>query len=312
MPSAPSPSRTLFASPLVRFGAFRCPPHDPLWQHENCIGDGHNLVFPRNFVEIRAAGQPTLVTSPNITMLYNCGQRYERRLVTPDGDACEWIVPRRDLLIDVLTEHDPATGERGEQPFRTGHAPSDARAYLLQRRVYHALHAGGPVDALAVEEALLEAVRRQLVALYEHAPVTRRRRGASTRRDRALVDTVRRLLARRFAEPLTLDALAAAGGCSVFHLCRVFRQSTGSPLHRYLRRLRVRAALQALPEPGVELVTLALDVGFSSQSHFTDAFRTEFGVAPARLRRMLRAGDVRSVPVVRTRSARQRDDGAPR
>jgi AraC-like DNA-binding protein len=34
-----------------------------------------------------------------------------------------------------------------------------------------------------------------------------------------------------------------------------------------------------------DLTALALELGFSSHSHFTDAFRAEFGRAPSRIRR---------------------------
>ncbi len=290
MASGPNPSRVLFDSTLVRYGQFRCPPDSPLWRLENLIGDGHNIVFPRTFVEIRPAGQPALVTSPNLAMFYNQGQHYERRLVSPAGDSCEWVVLREDVLLDMLAAIDPDSLERAEHPFSSAHAQSDTRAYLLQRHVYHALTGDRPVDPVAVDELLIEATRRQVAMLQSDRKRRHLRREIAARRDREIVDAVRRLLAQRFCEPLSLDQIAAASGCSVFHLCRVYRQHAGLPVHKYLRRLRVRAALDRLAERDTPITSLALDVGFSSQSHFTDAFRAEFGASPARLRRALRAG----------------------
>ncbi len=55
-------------------------------------------------------------------------------------------------------------------------------------------------------------------------------------------------------------------------------------MHRYLTRLRLRAALEKLAEPRVDLTVLALDVGFSSHSHFTRSFQREFGLAPSQAR----------------------------
>ena len=276
-------------------------------------------------MQIRAAGRPAVVSSPNTAMFYHDGQCYERGLVTPAGDACEWIVLRRDILLEMIAEHDPGSAERPLCPFPAGSAPSDSAAYLLQRRVVHALHnarqRGQPVDTLAAEELLIEAVRRQIAALYRatatrrpnttratttteassRGPTARgtspalvarapRRRASSQERERQLVDAAGRFLALRYRTPLRLGQIAAACGGSVFHLCRVFRRHSGMPLHRFLRRLRVRAGLQALAEPTVNLAYLAVELGFSSQSHFTDAFRAEFGVSPGRLRRLLRGG----------------------
>ena len=71
---------------------------------------------------------------------------------------------------------------------------------------------------------------------------------------------------------------------SPFHLARVFQQRTGLPVHRYLTKLRLRAALERLADGANDLTALALDLGFSSHSHFTDSFRREFGRAPSEVR----------------------------
>src|SRR5262249_48871565 len=93
------------------------------------------------------------------------------------------------------------------------------------------------------------------------------------------------LLARQFREPLALADIASAVGSSPFHLCRLFRRETGLSIHRYLSRLRLRAALELLPEYNGELTRLAVDLGFSSHSHFSDVFHREFSLAPSELRR---------------------------
>jgi AraC-like DNA-binding protein len=52
-------------------------------------------------------------------------------------------------------------------------------------------------------------------------------------------------------------------------------------VNRFLHRLRLRAALEELPECRGDITRLALDLGYSSHSHFTYAFRREFGVPPS-------------------------------
>ena len=56
------------------------------------------------------------------------------------------------------------------------------------------------------------------------------------------------------------------------------------PVHRYLSRLRLRTALERLEQGSQDLTALALDLNFSSHSHFTDAFRREFGFTPSNFR----------------------------
>jgi AraC-like DNA-binding protein len=57
------------------------------------------------------------------------------------------------------------------------------------------------------------------------------------------------------------------------------------PIHRYLTLLRLRASLDRLAEGASNLTALALEFGFSSHSHFADAFRREFGRTPSDVRR---------------------------
>jgi AraC family transcriptional regulator len=56
-------------------------------------------------------------------------------------------------------------------------------------------------------------------------------------------------------------------------------------MHQYRRRLRLRAALEAVTSGDATLTEIALGLGFPSHSHFTNAFRVEFGVLPSALRR---------------------------
>jgi AraC-like DNA-binding protein len=74
-------------------------------------------------------------------------------------------------------------------------------------------------------------------------------------------------------------------GVSAFHLARLFRRQTGFSLHGYRTRIRLLQALDRVAEARGALTDLALDLGFSSQSHFTDAFRRAFGVPPGALAR---------------------------
>jgi AraC-like DNA-binding protein len=45
--------------------------------------------------------------------------------------------------------------------------------------------------------------------------------------------------------------------------------------------LRLRASLEAIAERSLDLTSVALDHGFSSHSHFTAAFRREWGMTPS-------------------------------
>ena len=105
----------------------------------------------------------------------------------------------------------------------------------------------------------------------------------------ALAHDACELLGRRFTEPMTLAEIAAAIGTSPFHLCRSFRRATGTTLHEYRNQLRLRSALDRL-EAADDLSQLALELGYSSHSHFTAAFRRSFGFTPSMARTVIAPG----------------------
>ena len=114
--------------------------------------------------------------------------------------------------------------------------------------------------------------------------ITRRRDPSRARRD--YVEDAKALLQRRFRERLRLDDIARALYVSTCHLCRLFKEETGVPIHRYLNQLRLQQALEDLAGGEADLTDLALGLGFSSHSHFTAVFRREFGVPPSQVRRL--------------------------
>ena len=82
----------------------------------------------------------------------------------------------------------------------------------------------------------------------------------------------------------SLDRIAATLHVSPYHLARLFREQTGYTVHGFRNQVRLRSALDRVRDPGTDLSSLAADLGFSSHSHFTKAFRAAFGVTPSALR----------------------------
>ena len=78
--------------------------------------------------------------------------------------------------------------------------------------------------------------------------------------------------------------IAAEVGVSPVYLTQVFQQVEGLPLYRYQLHLRLARALDRLGED-IDLTRLALDLGFSSQSHFGAAFKRAYGQSPLQFRR---------------------------
>lgn len=98
------------------------------------------------------------------------------------------------------------------------------------------------------------------------------------------------LIEERFAERLTLDALAAAAGMERFAFSHAFRQETGLAPYAYLRERRLAAAAAALEARPAAIIDVAFGTGFGSLSSFNRAFRAAFGVTPSRYRMLASCG----------------------
>ena len=86
----------------------------------------------------------------------------------------------------------------------------------------------------------------------------------------------------------SLSAMALRVGLSPSHFAKKFRQSTGLSLHRFVNRRRILASLETLRGQSQPLAHVALDLGFSSQSHFTRIFSGLTGMTPAKYQKQFR------------------------
>ena len=85
-----------------------------------------------------------------------------------------------------------------------------------------------------------------------------------------------------------LSEMGLRVGISPSHFARKFRRSTGLSLQRFVNQRRILASLPLLQANSSSLASIALDLGFSSQSHFTRLFSDLTGWTPAKFRRQVR------------------------
>ncbi len=187
-----------------------------------------------------------------------------------------WLTPERGYRL-----RQPCTGQRSvllalrpDIPLRSPERPRLNTTLQLSWSYLAAATLSGFADALAVEEWLAELM---------HADAATRPT-ATTRRTRRAVERARERLAADPACNDTLAKIAAHAHCSPYHLARHFRAIHGLTLHDYRQRLRLSLALARLREGERDLATLAVDLGYTSHSHFTACFRHRFGVAPGQFR----------------------------
>lgn len=91
--------------------------------------------------------------------------------------------------------------------------------------------------------------------------------------------------------PFPWDGLAAALSVSRRSLQRRVFDALGASPSRVVAGMRLDRARELLAEIGRPLADIALACGFSSQSHFSTAFKAEHGVSPLQYRASLSLGD---------------------
>jgi AraC-like DNA-binding protein len=87
-------------------------------------------------------------------------------------------------------------------------------------------------------------------------------------------------LSQHCTDGFDLGRIAEASGLSKYHLDRIFKQSTGLTPSRYVTTLRLDKAKHLLTDSSRPIVEIALELGFSDQSHFTNVFKRFTSVTP--------------------------------
>jgi AraC family transcriptional regulator len=231
------------------------------------------LVFPYRGAWVRHLGHDEAVAEANQVLLFNAGEGYRVGHPVPGGDASLTVLVGEALLAEVAPSS--LLREKGAPQFRRQRLRIDARAQVLTALLRHSLREG-LADALEAEGLALTLVQRAL------GPRTAHVAGASAARQR-LVDRAKLVLAGDLARRWTLSEIAAELRASPVYLTQVFQQVEGLPLYRYQLRLRLARALDLLGEYD-DLTGLGLDLGFSSHSHFSAAFRAAYGRSPSEFR----------------------------
>jgi AraC-like DNA-binding protein len=286
LPRAPietgDPSTRLFSSDLVTMGRFWCSPRHPQFSTAGTI-DQHTFAYPETAVWIAHDDGPRFFGNPARVSMYNPGQLYTRTACDDDGDRCTWFAVADSVARDVVGTRDQRAAA-SDRVFAYACGPATPAASLRARRLLRLVASGRVSDPFFVEEAVISLFSRTVAGVYDSQPSTG---SGLTRRQHEIVETVAFELYRTCTENHSLSTLADTVDLSVFHLCRLFRRATGMTMHAYRHHLRMSRALDALGTPDVDLLGLAVDLGYCSHSHFTRMFRRQVGQVPSSVRQQL-------------------------
>lgn len=279
-------SRPIHKDRHLSVRVYHCLGHDtPVAAAE--ISPTYDVFLPWHGLYLIKRGNEELVASAGQACFVEAGAEYRVQHPIGGHDTNTVVSLPVNTYRQLLAESDPTVAEVSDKQLRF-HARQTALSPALARVHFALLQAANSKtrDTILVETLAL-ALGRELVkaacGTTATAPLGVRPSSHAYYRDRC--NFVKTYLAIHSSRAVSLAELATAAAVSPFHLARIFTTIEGIPIHRYLNRLRLHQALAPLRETNLPLTQVALEAGFSSHSHFTAAFRSEFGVTPARMRR---------------------------
>lgn len=264
----------LFSNDLVAAGEFNC--SDDRDEFADC-GPIRNvqIVFPRSCVRIVGTGTGDFVSTPTRLNIYGRGATFNRVSVANQSDHGGYLSFRAGAL-DRLT----ATGLYAAEAFPV---PCASKLYLRQRNLIDSLKSGLFSTSIAAEEAVMELATSQISDIFPLAGAAYRRFmvGAEEELSRTRINKIIEYSAMPETQSWGLVDYARAVEVSPWHVSRVFKRHTGLGFQQFIMNQRLRQSLEMLRSRNATVTAVAHDLGFSSHSHFTSAFKIAFSLTPS-------------------------------
>ena len=277
--------RTLYDSPMIAVRDYIC--RDTSHDHSpEEMSEMNSIVLMRHGAFSKHFGKRVVTADVNQATFFSKDSVYQVSHPGDCGDRGTSFVIAPSILTDIVRELDPTVDERPDQPFPFVSGPCPQEIFLRHREYVRRLEIAeaSPLEPLWADVTGLQLIADVLDNAFVHSgkPTTRRTSTVADHAEKA--NAAKSYLAAHLGDNVTLDEVASAVYASPFNFARIFQEQTGMPIHRYLLRLRLRASLERIVENDADLTSIALDLGFSSHSHFTEVFRREFGKTPSEFR----------------------------
>jgi AraC family transcriptional regulator len=221
-------------------------------RHESIFQKGDSILVP--------AGQPT---------------SWQRR----EGPCCTLFIYLRPELIGQTAEASDIDPHRFTLMNCLGQ--QDLQLYQIGMLLLSELQSGGIMGRLYAE-SLTQALVIHLLRHYASSThiITAKNRSLTPTQLRQAIDYIHTHLDR----DLALAELASVINISPTYFASLFKQAMGISPHQYVIQQRVEQAKLMLSKTDLAIADIALQVGFSSQSHLTQHFKRFTGMTPKQVR----------------------------
>ena len=214
----------------------------------------------------------THTSSVGMVMAFNPDEVHDGHAAADLGYHYRIVHIHPRVVGEVL--EDAADGRAAAMPlFARPVLPDPVSAHAIAR-LYAAV--GATASPLVVDERLTEVITALTGRGATRTPLVRTLDNTSQRK---AAFRARDLLRQAYLEPIPVESLAEAAGCSRFALYRAFRDVFGLAPSDYQRQLRLRHA-RSLLATGTAPADAAAASGFADQAHLARWFHRSYGITP--------------------------------
>ena len=191
--------------------------------------------------------------------------------IVPAGQPTGWLVDGELDVVTLSLSSSMLQSTSVADQFRRMHfAFADPLGVALTRQVLSELYASPSAGNEAYVGALVNALKAHIL----RGPVSASTIDFPVSTFSAYrVHHIMNRIIRQPEEEHRLADLADEAGLTPSHFCRVFRRATGLSPHQFVLKVKMERAQQMLVQTAMPLSGIADSLGFTSQSHFSRAFR---------------------------------------
>jgi AraC family transcriptional regulator len=235
-------------------------------------------------------GNPTSLIQKRGNRAYESIVQKGETIFVPAGQPSYWCQPEGNnccplhiCLKPNLIEQVAQAAEIDPEQIELANcfAKQDLQLHHIAMLFLAELRSGGMMGRLYVE-SLTQALVIHLLRHYsEIAPIVASHNRNLTRTQlQQAIDYIHAHLDR----DLSIEQIAQTINISPTYFASLFKRATGTSPHQYVIRQRVESAKLLLSKTEIAIADIALQVGFSSQSHLTQQFKRLTGVTPKQVR----------------------------
>ena len=109
--------------------------------------------------------------------------------------------------------------------------------------------------------------------------------GICTEETDSLYTRILHYIHQHHTEKITVRDLSEKFFCSVSSISHIFKSTCGYSISDYITKLRMETAKAMLANSGMSILSVALNVGYTDCSYFSNVFKKNCGISPSEYRK---------------------------